>query len=146
MKMIKVNSDPGVGQKFQGYPEEILLRLQQLRRLILEAANEDEHIDQIDETLKWDEPSYLTKNGSTIRIDWKPKTPDQYAIYFKCTSKLVPTFRKVFGNLFRYENNRAIIFKMNDDIPESELKACIRAALNYHSVKGLQDLGINISG
>lgn len=141
--MVKVSSDPEVDQKFQGYPEDILRKLQRLRKLILDTANEDEQIDQIQETLKWGEPSYLTKKGSTIRIDWKPKTPDQYAIYFKCTSKLVPTFRKAFGDLFRYENNRAIIFRMNDKLHETELKECIRIALNYHSVKGLQDLGIN---
>ena len=51
-----------------------------------------------EETLKWGEPSYLVKNGSTIRIDWKSKTPDQYAMYFKCTSKLVPVFRSLFKN------------------------------------------------
>lgn len=24
-------------------------------------------------------------------------------MYFKCTSKLVPTFKEVFGDLFKYE-------------------------------------------
>ena len=65
---------------------------------------------ELEETLKWGEPSYLVKKGSTIRMDWKVKTPDQYAMYFKCTSKLVPTFRELFGDLFKYEKNRAILF------------------------------------
>jgi hypothetical protein len=69
------------------------------------------------------------------------KTPNQYAIYFKCTSKLVTTFREVYGDTFTYENNRAILFNLKKDIPEKELKECINMALTYHSVKHLERLG-----
>jgi hypothetical protein len=112
-----------------------------LRKLIIETAAENEAIEEMEETLKWGEPSYLVKKGSTIRIDWKPKTPTQYAMYFKCTSKLVPTFKEVFGDLFKYEKNRAIIFNVNDKIPSQELKECIELALTYHSIKNIPRLG-----
>lgn len=69
-------------------------------------------------------------------MDWKEKAPDQVAMYFKCTSKLGPTFRAVFGKTFRFEGNRAIVFGLEEKIPEAELKACIRAGLMYHKVKG----------
>ena len=75
-------------------------------------------------------------------MDWKEKTPDQYAMYFQCTSRLVDTFRLVFGRTFQYEGKRAIVFQINQKIPESELKACIKATLTYHNVKGLITLGI----
>lgn len=113
-----------------------------LRELIIETAKETEQVSSLEETLKWGEPSYLTPVGSTVRIDWKEKTPDQYAMYFQCTSRLVETFRLVFGSKFQYEGKRAIIFKMKQKIPVEELKACIRAALTYHKVKSLQTLGI----
>ncbi|MGD2036091.1 MAG: DUF1801 domain-containing protein, partial [Bacteroidales bacterium] len=119
-------------------------KLLTLRRLIIEAATETEGITNLDETLKWGEPSFLVKKGSTIRIDWKEKKPDQYAVYFKCTSKLVPTFRMVFNDTFKYEGNRAIVFDMNDSVPEQKLKICLKAALTYHSVKQLPALGIEI--
>jgi len=102
---------------------------------------EDDRIEEIEETLKWGEPSYLVKGGSTIRIDWKPKAPNQYAMYFKCTSKLVSTFRKVYGDIFKYENNRAIVFDLNDKIPRKELKECIALALKYHTIKNMPKLG-----
>jgi hypothetical protein len=54
---------------------------------------------------------------------------------------LVITFKELFGDTFRYENNRAIIFNFNDEVPVDELKICIRLALTYHSVKDKPLLG-----
>ena len=112
-----------------------------LRELVLETASEIEGIEVLEETLKWGEPSYLTKHGSTLRMDWKAKKPEQYALYFKCTSQLVPTFRTLFDNRFTYEGNRAIVFKVNENVPEKEIRECIRMTLNYHKIKHLPLLG-----
>ena len=122
MNNLQINSSPAVEQVFDKYPKSVLTKMLHLRKLILETANEIAHIQHIEETLKWGEPSYLVKKGSTIRIDWKKKSPNQYAMYFKCTSKLVPTFRTVYKNTFTFEGNRAIIFQLNDVLPETELK------------------------
>jgi hypothetical protein len=138
---MKITTNPKVETKFNDYPEAIREKLTNLRRIILETANEIDSINELEETLKWGEPSYLVKKGSTIRIDWKKKNPDQYAVYFKCTSKLVLTFKEVYGNIFQYENNRAILFKMDELISEKELKHCISLALTYHKVKHLPLLG-----
>lgn len=140
MKNLTLNKNPEVILKFNGYPKTIAAKLNYLRELILETANESA-IGELEETLKWGEPSYLAKKGSTIRMDWKAKTPNQYAMYFKCTSKLVETFREVYGNQFKYEKNRAIVFELEDEVPKEELKECIRLALQYHSLKHLPLLG-----
>ncbi len=137
-----MQSNPEVKKKFQEYPIAVREKMNQLRKLILESAASIETIHDVEETLKWNEPSYLTKKGSTIRIDWKEKTPDQYAIYFKCTSKLIPTFRETYGDLFTYDGNRAIIFTIHEKIPEPELKECISAGLTYHHIKHLPYLGL----
>lgn len=141
MQTLKVKKDPRVVDTFAAYPPAIKTKIEYLRSLILETAKESATTAEIEETLKWGEPSYLVKKGSTIRIDWKPKTPNQYAIYFKCTSKLVITFREVYGTTFNYENNRAILFGLEDEVPKKELKSCIKAALHYHSLKDLPLLG-----
>ena len=101
-----------------------------------------DHIEEIEETLEWGEPSYLVKKGSTIRIDWKSRSPDSYAMYFKCTSKLVSTFQEVYGDTFSYEKTRALIFELDQELPEAELRACIRTALSYHLVKDDPNLGL----
>lgn len=135
------NNNPDVKSTFSSYPPQAMEKLTHLRSLILETAKEIGLTD-LEETLKWGEPSYLTKHGSTIRIDWKEKKPDQYAMYFKCTSKLVSSFQLAFGDLFNYETTRAIVFKLDEKVPEKELKQCIKAALTYHKVKQLPLLGL----
>lgn len=142
MEPLKIIRNPDVKNKFTSYPDEVKRKLNDLRDLIFEVARAQEDIEWIEETLKWGEPSYLTKKGSTIRIDWKEKAPGQYAMYFKCTSKLVPTFKALFGNTFTYENNRAILFKMDDKVSKTDLKKCIELALRYHSIKMKPLLGV----
>ena len=139
---LQIETDSRVDNVFNNYPDFVKHKILHLRSLILNVAESTEGICNIEETLKWGEPSYLVKKGSTIRIDWKTKNPDQYAIYFKCTSKLVETFKIIFSDTFKYEGHRAIIFKMDDKIPEAELKQCIEIALKYHKVKQLPLLGL----
>lgn len=132
---MKIKSDPTVAKKFAEYPAHIQPIMNQLRQLIINTADTLESVVELEETLKWGEPSYLTKHGSTIRIDWKDKSPDQYAMYFQCTSQLIPSFKVVFDDTFQYEGSRAIIFNLDEDLPVDELKKCITAGLTYHKVK-----------
>ena len=131
-----------VAKVFDSYPEPFRDKLLVLRQLIFETASDAEGVGAIEETMKWGEPSYLTKSGSTIRIDWKVSNPEQYAMYFHCRTKLVDTFKELYGNVFRYEGNRAIIFSRNDEIPVAELKHCIYLSLTYHQRKHLPMLGV----
>lgn len=131
-----------VDEVFSGYPDAVRDKMTALRKLVIETAEETEGIEELEETLKWGEPSFVTKIGSTLRMDWKEKSPDHYALYFQCTSRLVNTFRIVFEDEFRYEGNRSIVFDLNQKIPVLELKECIKASLRYHKVKHLMTLGI----
>ena len=140
MQELKLETKPEVDAVFENYPDEVRDKLLLIRNLIIDTAKEAPEIAKLEETLKWGEPSYLTKHGSTVRVDWKPKNPDQYAVYFKCTSKLVPTFKKIYGDIFTFERDRAIVFKMDEAIPVTQLKNCIRAALEYHRRKNKPDL------
>ncbi|MCX2680106.1 DUF1801 domain-containing protein [Galbibacter sp. EGI 63066] len=142
MSMIEIKTNSKVEEVLGNYPDTVRDKMQFLRELIIETAGEIEGIDKLEETLKWGEPSFVTKNGSTLRMDWKEKVPNQYAMYFQCTSRLVDTFRRVFEHKFQYEGNRAIVFQLNQKIPVSELKQCIKATLTYHKVKHLITLGI----
>lgn len=139
---MKLLSDPRVKEVFNHYPDFVQNQMLELRDLVLKTANDIEGLEELEETLKWNEPSYLTKFGSTLRMDWKKKKPDQYAMFFSCSSSLIPTFKAVFQNKFKFEGDRAIIFNLNDSIPINELKQCIKLALTYHKVKHLPLLGI----
>ncbi len=142
MGKLKIKTDPAFEAKMINYPDFVRGNMKALRKLVIETAKENPEIENLEETLKWGEPSFVCKQGSTLRMDWKEKTPDQYQMYFKCTSRLVETFKHVYGDFFEYEKSRAIIFQMDQKIPKKELKKCIRATLMYHKVKDDVTLGI----
>ncbi len=133
---------PEVAKVFNNYPESIRQKLLLLRQLILDTALETESVIKLEETLKWGEPSYLSKYASTIRIDWEKSNPNQYAIYFHCKTKLVDTFKEIYRDKFKFEGNRAIIFNEDDELPIEELKHCISLSLTYHLRKNLPMLGV----
>lgn len=141
VKISKKMEKPEVAAVFRSYPQKIRTKLMFLRQLILETAASIEIVGQIEETLKWGEPSYLTpktKTGSTIRINIKKSHLEQYAIYFKCTANLVPAFKEKYAEKFRFEGDRSIVFKIDEKIPVKELKNCIALALTYHRNKKLE--------
>lgn len=109
-----------------------------LRRLVFEVAAQLPDVGALEETLKWGEPAYLTpvsRSGTTIRMDWKPRSPDVCALYFNCQTTLVETFRSLFPEIFTYEGNRAVLMPLSALLPEEAVKTCIAAALTYHRSK-----------
>ena len=124
-----------VKEVFDAYPAPVRLKLMVLRQLIFDTAARTSGVGELEETLKWGEPAYLTsksKGGSTLRIAYKATKPSQYAMYFNCQTTLVDTFRTMFPNDFRFEGNRAIVFELPEMVPVEELAWCIAAALTYH--------------
>ncbi len=124
-----------VKQKFNSYPKNIKPKMMSLRSLIYETTENTDGVGKLSETLKWGEPAYLTskpKTGTTIRIDWKPKKPDQLAMYVSCNTNLISTFRSLFADELEYEGNRAILFPLAKPLPKKQLSICIRMALTYH--------------
>jgi hypothetical protein len=114
-------------------------RLLFLRQLILETA-EEIGVGAIEETLKWGQPAYLTsetRSGSTIRIaPTGPGSKDDFAMYFICHTNLVEAIQDLFGGVFTYDGNRALLFRAGDELPENQLRECVTMALTYHRSKG----------
>tara|TARA_R110002111_G_scaffold15596_14_gene40725 strand:+ start:891 stop:1310 length:420 start_codon:yes stop_codon:yes gene_type:complete len=129
-----------VKAKFEAYPEYVRPQMLELRGLILGLAAA-EKISPLKETLMWGEPSYLAPNGSTIRFDWKAKSPDEFAIYFICSTRLMETFKEIYGGEFTFEGNRAIRFSLGENISSGALKHCLLLAMRYHELKHLPLLG-----
>jgi len=120
---------------FDGLPPPLRERLLELRQLIFDTAASTPGVGELEETLKWGEPAYLTsksKSGSTVRINWKKSRPSQYAMLFNCHTTLIETFRTLFPDDFSFEGNRAILFDKAGTVPIDALSFCIAAALTYH--------------
>lgn len=131
---VKLFANPTVKAKFDSYPPVPRKQLLTLRELVFRTAEATNGVGEIEESLKWGEPAYTTKNkaGSTVRMDWKSKAPNQYAMYFHCQTNLIETFRTMFPNDFKFEGNRALIFEVSERVPEDVLAICIAASLRYH--------------
>lgn len=126
-----------VAHVFASYPARMRRKLLALRELIFTTAASTAGVGELDETLKWGEPAYITtsKTGSPVRIAWKARRPQQYAMYFNCQTDLVETFRAWFPHEFTFEGNRAIVFDGSDRLPRASLRVCIATAMTYHRDK-----------
>jgi hypothetical protein len=129
-----------IQNKFSQYPAHISTALNALRKLIYSLVDELE-LGDIEETLKWGEPSFKVKTGSPIRIDWKAATPDNYYLFFNCQTKLVDTFRELYSDVLEFQGNRAIVLTLNQPLEEAKIKHCLTLALTYQKVKHLPLLG-----
>src|SRR5215469_18642497 len=128
--------NPAVAAAFSSVPKAVRTKLIALRRLILDTARTTDGVGPLEEALKWGQVSYLTsqsKSGSTVRID-RVKSADQVAVYFHCQTNLVETFRELYPKL-SYSGNRAILFDVDEPLPEAELGHCVALALTYHLLK-----------
>ena len=121
------------------YPKNAQQRFGEIRSLIFDIAKNNE-LGEVTETLKWGEPSYLCKTGSTVRISWREKDPDNIGIFFNCNTKLVETFKEVFQDNLSYEGNRVVVVPLKRKLPQ-DIESCLLMTLNYHKLKKLPLLG-----
>lgn len=132
---------PEIAARFKDYPPKLRTALLDLRTLILETAAETEGVGIIEETLKWAQPSFITtrpKTGSTLRIDrvkgekGENDEGQRYALYFICHSGLADRFREHYGDRLTIEGNRALVFRVGEELPKPAVKHCIAMALTWH--------------
>lgn len=137
-------ADPEVKAVFEQYPDEVREKMNALRDLIYSKAEQIGQLASLEESLKWGEPAWCCKTGTTVRIDWKADDPDHYRMFFHCQTALIPTFRKVFSDCFDFEGNRAIRFSSKLDPDLVQLGECVEVALKYKQVKDRHLLGLNL--
>jgi Domain of unknown function (DU1801) len=129
--------NPEVENTFNAYPKKIRDKLLGLRDLIFQIAGASDEIGEIEETLKWGNPSYLTnrpKSGTTIRLSEVRASEGKYAISVHCQTSLVSEFRDIYPEL-EFDGNRSVIFGVNSDLPLETTKHFISSALTYHHEK-----------
>ena len=126
--------EEAVKAKFDCWNPDTKLAGLKIRELILDIADSLSGVGAIQETLKWNQPAYLTletRSGSTIRIS-EIKASGQLGLYFHCQTSLVETFRRHYSDILRFEKNRAIIINPEKPLPLVALGHCIGLALTYH--------------
>ena len=130
-----------VKARFDEYPKHVRIRIEELRNIVLTIASELK-LGEVEESLKWGEPSYSVKTGSPVRMDWKQKTPSRYYLFLNCQTRLVDTFRELYSDSVEFQGNRAIILSLSAPLPEASIKTCLELALTYQKRKNLPLLGM----
>lgn len=129
--------NPEIRQVFDLYQPEAKQALLTIRQWIFEIAKSSDEIGQIEECLKWGEPSYVTyspKTGTTLRLSQLKSSISEFGLFVHCQTTLVEEFRMVYPD-FKYDKNRGVIFNSHDRIPTDAVKQFIYLALSYHSRK-----------
>jgi hypothetical protein len=123
-----------VAAVFEKAPPPTRKKLLLLRKLIFDMASKTSGVGRLEETLKWDSPSYLTtetQSGTTIRIDRVGSEKGMYGIFVHCQSNVVKEFKQKITTPMNFDSTRGIILDAKDDIPE-EVSYFIYLALTYH--------------
>lgn len=122
-----------VAQAFDAFPRESREGLLRLRDRILEWADRNLEKGDLSEELRWGQPAYLTKKGSTLRLGL-PKQGG-FAIYAHCQSTIIGDFADQFAADFEIEGNRAVVFRNPALADDPRIDSLIRHALTYHQSK-----------
>lgn len=139
---MKLSTDPRFIETLQSFPDEVQGKMEVLRELVHEIAQEEELVTELEETLRWGEPTFISNVGTSLRMGWSDKRPDQYGLFVQCSSLVIPTIRAVHADALRYDKNRGVLFQNEEDLPLDLLRPMIHAALVYKKVKKLPMLGI----
>ena len=125
-----------VAQVYAGFPTVERQMALALRDLIFDVAEATPEVGQLEETLKWGQPSYLTpetKSGSTLRIGLAKG--GGAAIFAHCGTDIINTYAASFADMDQIEGNSAVIFKRADDIVPARLRFLVHHGLTYHARK-----------
>lgn len=126
--------DLAVKQIFDNFPSKVRKNLLFIRSLVFEIADENACVGELQETLKWESPSYIThspKVGTTLRLSKVRSEENKIALSVHCQSSLIGEFKAVYPEL-EYDGNRSLIFDVDEALPVSTIEHFISLALTYH--------------
>jgi len=130
------NIPAAVKAVYDAYPASAREPLLKLRALVFETAKALPETGPITETLKWGEPSYLSKAGTTIRLAWSAKRPDVVGLFVNCQTTLLDEWREHYSETLDLIGNREIRLALDKPLPLEPLRHCIATALTYKRRKG----------
>ncbi|EFL88717.1 DUF1801 domain-containing protein [Ahrensia sp. R2A130] len=122
---------PDVAAAYGSFAPELRKSADAFRNEVIETIKAHPEIGELEETLKWGVPSYLSKRaniGSTIRIA-PVKNTNEIGMFFICTSGLMDEFREIYPDTFTYHGTRTLTLKRDLAECRDELRHIIALAL-----------------
>ena len=108
--------------------------LMEIRSLIFaEAASLPDPAD-VEESLKWGEPSYRLagrNRGKAVRINRHKSGMGKIALFFHCRTGLVEQFREQLGDSVAFEGNRAVVLQGGPLLDTGIVRHLVHQAFSY---------------
>lgn len=121
-------------QRIALWPQKAKTRFYDIRAVILGSVADIDDIALI-ETLKWGQPAWHPDKptvGSTLRVAWQQKHPDQIGLFVNCNTTLADRMRSLYPNSFAFEGKRALLLSLDAPLPEQAIAHCAVLTLTYH--------------
>lgn len=103
-----------------------------LREMIFDIAKARPETGQIEETLRWGQPAYLTpqtKSGTTIRLGVHKSA--RFALFVHCQSRVIPAYLEAYPMWDRVDGTRAVLFDHATEIEPRRHSWLVEQALTY---------------
>ncbi len=113
------------------YPDAQRDTFMALRALVYEIAQRTEGVSPVEETLKWGQPAFVTRSGTTVRLAAARGDDGAVGVYTSCQTPLVADFATEHGDRFLYDAGRGIHVVAGRPIPALELADFLESALTY---------------
>ncbi|MFA3919726.1 DUF1801 domain-containing protein [Ruegeria hyattellae] len=121
---------PEVEAAFAAFPPSARNGLLLLRDLIFYTASALPTPAKLSEELKWGQPAYLARKGTTIRLGI-PKQA-RFGLFVHCQTRLISEFSEMFPGADRIEGTRAVLFDDPGEVSRERHGWLIARALTYH--------------
>ena len=125
---------PDLIHKLQSWPTRAVQHAHVIRALFLQTA-QDIDAYNLEESLKWGEPAWRPKKGgTTLRVAWSTKSPDELGLFVDCKSDLCARMQWDFPSTFRFVAPRAMYLQLDRNVPETAVTQLAQMAFRYKRV------------
>lgn len=107
-------------------------------REIFETVAKQAAVGTLDETLKWGQPSWRPtkpRTGSTLRMDWNPKFPDQLSLFVDCKTDLAARMQTLYPHLSENDGQRHLAISLDAPLPVQAITHLADMTFTYHRAK-----------
>lgn len=104
-------------------------------RTIYHDTASDLGIGALDETLKWQQPSWRPvrpRTGSTLRMGWDPQLPERLAFFVDCKTDLASRMRDIYSDFGENDGQRKISADLTRPLPQDAISHLAHMTFSYH--------------
>ena len=104
-------------------------------RTLFHEMAEESGVAPLDETLKWQQPSWRPvkpRTGSTLRMNWSAGAPDTLSLYVDCKTDLAARMQQIYPDLPANDGRREIRLDLKRELPRDPIAHLAQMTFTYH--------------